>query len=571
MFGGDADPTLDGSVRPERLRVRQNDPSSTSGQWTTSLQRLLARVPARALSGALIVLMLLTSLAVASVSVWLVFPYVALMAVILFAPLGRREWKVVSREESEAGSDRGAEFADERAGTEVEDLAVGRALATAEFDAESSEMDALESDPREVKTKRGKGRARRPKAAAASPGATATWIRIGPGKFVRVETPGPPIAAVSPSFESDHGDQSDEMVEVSAVPASAPDDSAAVESVPVHTEGHLTCAPSPDLTVGSKVAEVIDVALDSPRDGLSVDVDDPVDSVSALSEIGAGSTGTDSPDAEVETDAVPTAEESSLSRDEDRSEVVGREAPSEPTMEWARDSGDQPLKAVAEALVAEEVCSAASEVDASSENGPSTDAVRVAASAGDNGIAPDAFVEASPTLTLSGIVLGEASLQDRGADADGPTASYQRRNRPTVGRRAVSWRGLRPRVGSTSGSRSTSRFSPGAASPRCLVRPGRTRRVLPGLRLRSRREAVPSRQFCRSFRPRSPPIPAERFPAIEERGDGQGWSLRQTPGGNLDHPRARSFFKSLRLRIEPSGLNERLQERLSGGLTSAER
>ena len=111
MFGGDADPTPDGSVRPERLRVRQNDPSSTSGQWTTSLQRLLARVPAWALSGALIVLMLLTSLAVASVTVWLVFPYVALMAVILFAPLGRREWKVVSREESEAGSDRGAEFA----------------------------------------------------------------------------------------------------------------------------------------------------------------------------------------------------------------------------------------------------------------------------------------------------------------------------------------------------------------------------------------------------------------------------------------------------------------------------
>ena len=67
----------------------------------TSDQRPPTRVPTWVWSGALVVLMVLTSLAVASVSVWLVLPYFALMALILFTPAGRGE-----RERAAPGSRR---------------------------------------------------------------------------------------------------------------------------------------------------------------------------------------------------------------------------------------------------------------------------------------------------------------------------------------------------------------------------------------------------------------------------------------------------------------------------------
>src|SRR4051812_11872085 len=84
------------------FRVRQDDPSSTSSPWMTPRLRPLAHVPAWASSGALAVLMVLTSWAVASVAVWLVVPYFALMVAILFAPAGRFWGKVGRSEGSEA-------------------------------------------------------------------------------------------------------------------------------------------------------------------------------------------------------------------------------------------------------------------------------------------------------------------------------------------------------------------------------------------------------------------------------------------------------------------------------------
>ena len=188
--------------------MRQNDPSSISGPPTTPDQRPPARVPAWAWSGALVVLMVLTSLAVASVSVWLVLPYLALMALILFTPPGRRErgedHGARSRRQGPVG---GEELADDRAEAGVEDGAVDRAsadpAAETELVVEPAEATASDSEPRAVKTRRGKGRMRKAKAVAESPGATATWIQIGPGKFVRVENPGPPVAAASPSSEGE--------------------------------------------------------------------------------------------------------------------------------------------------------------------------------------------------------------------------------------------------------------------------------------------------------------------------------------------------------------------------------
>ena len=169
----------------------------------TSDQRPPTRVPTWVWSGVLVVLMVLTSLAVASVSVWLLLPYFALMALILFTPTGRGEREMGCARESEAGSVGGEELADERAAAWVEDESVGREWgdpsAGTELVVEPAEAAASDSESRAVKTKRGKGRMRKAKAVAESLGATATWIQIGPGKFVRVENPGPTVAAAFPS------------------------------------------------------------------------------------------------------------------------------------------------------------------------------------------------------------------------------------------------------------------------------------------------------------------------------------------------------------------------------------
>ena len=173
----------------------------------TSDQRPPTRVPTWVWSGVLVVLMVLTSLAVASVSVWLLLPYFALMALILFTPTGRGEREMGCARESEAGSAGGEELADERAGAWVEDESVGREwgepAAGTELVVEPAEVAASDSESRAVKTKRGKGRMRKAKAVAESLGATATWIQIGPGKFVRVENPGPTVAAAFPSSEGE--------------------------------------------------------------------------------------------------------------------------------------------------------------------------------------------------------------------------------------------------------------------------------------------------------------------------------------------------------------------------------
>ena len=201
-------PTPGGSVRPEQLRVRQNDPSSISGLPTTSDPRPPTRVPTWVWSGALVVLMVLTSLAVASVSVWLVLPYFALMALILFTPAGRGEREVG------CASGVGGRVRRRRRIRRSSGLWPGSkmSLSTVNGASRRPRPSLWSSLPRRllptpslraVKTKRGKGRMRKAKAVAESPGATATWIQIGPGKFVRVENPGSPVAAAFPSSEGE--------------------------------------------------------------------------------------------------------------------------------------------------------------------------------------------------------------------------------------------------------------------------------------------------------------------------------------------------------------------------------
>ena len=79
----------------------------------------------------------------------------------------------------------------------------GDPTAGTELVVEPAEAAASDSESRAVKTKRGKGRMRKSKAVAESLGATATWIQIGPGKFVRAENPGPTVAAAFSSSEGE--------------------------------------------------------------------------------------------------------------------------------------------------------------------------------------------------------------------------------------------------------------------------------------------------------------------------------------------------------------------------------
>jgi hypothetical protein len=207
------------------------------------------------------VLILATSLAVASVSVWLVLPYLALMAVILITPPGRRRHHEDGTEASDSGRGRGEELAAEPhlTGTEdgagIIDRATSDPATVAELVVELAEVSASDPDSdselRAVKTRRGgsgKGRLRKAKAVVASPGGTATWIQVGPGKFVRVEAPGPQVAAESQSpspggtVEAEGANTGDaEDTEVLESTPEAPSDSDEIAS-----EGGDDAAPARD-------------------------------------------------------------------------------------------------------------------------------------------------------------------------------------------------------------------------------------------------------------------------------------------------------------------------------------
>ena len=70
----------------------------------------------------------------------------------------------------------------------------------------------------------------------------------------------------------------------------------------------------------------------------------------------------------------------------------------------------------------------------------------------------------------------------------------------------------------------------GEASTRRFVRSGRRIRVSPGLRRPSRRATGRSRQSCRTFPPRSPPLLRLDFEPAKKHGDGLGAPFGKTEG-----------------------------------------
>ncbi len=147
----------------------------------------------------LVVLVGLTAWAVASISVWMVPAYLALMVLIFVMPQGRRP----SKPASEPGTEpiRFGVFAidkslrvDRAAGSDHirsvdEPLDSGLEADEAAIELSGSVPDSAGSEA--VKPRRGRGRARKSAKAVAElapDSAVATWIRVGPGKFVRADS-----------------------------------------------------------------------------------------------------------------------------------------------------------------------------------------------------------------------------------------------------------------------------------------------------------------------------------------------------------------------------------------------
>ena len=135
---------------------------------------------AAAWTGGLVALVLATSWAVASVSFWLVPPYLLVMSFVLFAPgesvhdVQDPSILVGPHASIEPNEDRPEDSSDDlendelgTAGTAVPPIGSG-------------------------KTRRAKGRGKRGAKTQPEPSTDATWIQVGPGKFVRVEAGGMP-------------------------------------------------------------------------------------------------------------------------------------------------------------------------------------------------------------------------------------------------------------------------------------------------------------------------------------------------------------------------------------------
>ena len=147
----------------------------------------------RPLSGgwgwALVALVPLTSLAAASVSAWLVPPYLILMAGLLLAPVrkARREARGAG-----AGGESPREHGQTSSQVERSDVAEGSAPETAAGSDGAAVAAATGTAVARPRKGRGKGKAK----AKAEPGVApepvrVNWVRVGPGQFVRVEEAAP--------------------------------------------------------------------------------------------------------------------------------------------------------------------------------------------------------------------------------------------------------------------------------------------------------------------------------------------------------------------------------------------
>jgi len=170
----------------DRHRLDPGTPAE-EGTRPTRLGKTLGMVVLAGLLG-------LTSWVIASVSTWLVPVYVTAMALIFVTPraerprgsglLGDKDKPDLDKEKGSEASGLSSPDPDPR------DAAVQAASDPAEASASASDIDWSASGA--VKPRRARTRARKPPAKPGAESATAaaavTWIRVGPGKFVRADS-----------------------------------------------------------------------------------------------------------------------------------------------------------------------------------------------------------------------------------------------------------------------------------------------------------------------------------------------------------------------------------------------
>lgn len=155
--------------------------TSNTGGSTSSLPRTAVGPRARTWAGPLVlgVLTAITSLAVASyASVWLVPPYLVVIALIVGPPTSRRP----------AGFRHGSIEAGEP-GSTTEATNTTSAHAEAEDASSEAESDQERSfDTSLLEAKRARSRRRKAKPGSEAEPTSAMWVRVGPGKFVRADS-----------------------------------------------------------------------------------------------------------------------------------------------------------------------------------------------------------------------------------------------------------------------------------------------------------------------------------------------------------------------------------------------
>ncbi|WZP00832.1 hypothetical protein EP7_002487 [Isosphaeraceae bacterium EP7] len=159
-----------------------------------------------------------TSLAVASVSVWLVPPYLGLMALILFVPGGRAGRSGLAGAVGGLEPSGPKQVPAEEASRTAETPGFGRADGPSEAPpgqvqaaTETSTMTATAAPPKSrrggsdggngANPGQGRGRGRNKSKTKATPTAEPTWIQVAPGKFVRAEAGGPIPPPILPTTD----------------------------------------------------------------------------------------------------------------------------------------------------------------------------------------------------------------------------------------------------------------------------------------------------------------------------------------------------------------------------------
>ena len=253
------------------------------------------RLRTAGLGAGLVVLVGLTTWAVASVSVWMAPAYLALMVLIFVTPLGRRPSKSAPEPglepirvgDTESGqslrADRAAGADDNRPAAELDSSLASDDVAT---DPSSSVPDSTGSAG--AKPKRGRGRVRKAAKTAVEPAPDSspiTWIRVGPGKFIRADAA---IQAIDPTEVAAVAAEAVPATHTAdAVPAiSISDDQAQVEGIAAEGVGPATDDPhSPAAPTASEAAPAVSPAGQDPLEpsamtpgdlGMTVRSDDPV-------------------------------------------------------------------------------------------------------------------------------------------------------------------------------------------------------------------------------------------------------------------------------------------------------